>query len=78
MITITSAQAGAPTVTARSAISPDSQGGAVVTQQLVFDASTGTTPQTVTVEALDNNIVDGDDALVFPPMTGTSTRSAAR
>ncbi|HVP74739.1 MAG TPA: hypothetical protein VMS63_01865, partial [Gaiellaceae bacterium] len=55
------------------AISPDSRGGAVVTQQLVFTGGlTGNwdQAQTVTVEALDNSFVDGHDALVFPPMTG--------
>ena len=55
------------------AITPDSRGGAVITQQLVFTGGSGGTwnqAQTVTVEALDNNFVDGHDALVFPPMTG--------
>ena len=61
----------APRVSAGITISPDSQGGAVVTQQLVFTTTNWNQAQTVTVEAIDNQFVDGHDALVFPPMTGT-------
>ena len=53
------------------AISPDSLGGAVITQQLVFTSANWNVAQTVTVQALDNQFADGHDALVFPPMTGT-------
>ena len=52
------------------AITPDSRGGATITQQLVFTPTNWNQAQTVTVEAIDNQIVDGHDALVFPPMTG--------
>ena len=57
-------------VSAGIALSPDSRGGAVVTPQLVFTTSNWNVAQTVTVEALNNNVVDGNNALVFPPMTG--------
>ncbi len=53
------------------AISPDSLGGAVITQQLVFTSANWNVAQSVTVQALDNQFADGHDALVFPPMTGT-------
>ena len=60
---------GAP-VSAGVTISPDSQGAARVTQQLVFDQTNWDIAQTVTVQAIDNQIVDGHDALVFAPLTG--------
>ena len=60
---------GAP-VSAGVTISPDSQGAVRVTQQLVFDQTNWDIAQTVTVQAIDNQIVDGHDALVFAPLTG--------
>ena len=68
VITITSTTSGAP-VSARLSISPDSQGGAVVTAQLVFDSTNWNQLQTVYVQGVNNDIVDGGDALVFAPMT---------
>src|SRR5581483_1794875 len=70
VLTISGAQG--QTVTVSLTVSDDSEGGAVVTQQLVFDASDWDVAQHVTVEALDDNIVDGHDALVFAPLPGTT------
>ena len=47
-------------------ITPDSQGSVEVTPQLVFTSSNWNTPQIVTVMAIDDDVVDGSDALVFP------------
>ena len=47
-------------------ITPDSQGSIALTPQLVFDTNNWSTPQTVTVMAIDDAVVDGSDALVFP------------
>jgi len=46
-------------------ITPDSPGSAEIRPFLVFDSDTWSTPETVTVIAIDDDIVDGGDALVF-------------
>ena len=51
-------------------VSPRTPGGASITQQLLFTNNSGpkdwNVPQTVTVLGIDDNFVDGGDALVFP------------
>ncbi|HMC70441.1 MAG TPA: hypothetical protein VKJ07_14900, partial [Mycobacteriales bacterium] len=49
-------------------ITSDSQGGASVSPQLVFTSTSWSKKQSVTVQAVPNDVVDGHDALVFPPM----------
>ncbi|MCP4455411.1 MAG: hypothetical protein GY809_28460, partial [Planctomycetes bacterium] len=53
-------------VDASVAITPDSLGRAVITPQLVFNENNWDTSQVVTVMAIDDDVVDGGDALVFP------------
>ncbi|MHC4427668.1 MAG: beta strand repeat-containing protein, partial [Planctomycetota bacterium] len=48
------------------AIDPDSPGGAVITPQLEFTDSNWNVRQTVTVMAINDDFIDGGDALVFP------------
>ena len=74
---------GATPVRARSAIAPTastaSAGGAAVTAQLVFTPPTGTSRRPWTCAAVDDEFVDGGDALVFPALRGArQPRSAAR
>src|SRR5439155_20237847 len=45
-----------------------SAGSAAVASQLVFTPANWNQAQTVTVMAIDDHIVDGSDALVFPPL----------
>ncbi|MCA9151706.1 MAG: hypothetical protein KDA92_20520, partial [Planctomycetales bacterium] len=61
--------------TATAAITPDSQGDATVTPQVVFVGNNHPTlsanwnlPQTVGVRAIDDPFIDGSDAIVFPGM----------
>ncbi|MDX6411834.1 MAG: mucin9, partial [Gaiellaceae bacterium] len=56
-------------MTASLSISTKSPGSMTVTSQLVFTTATWNKAQTVTVMAIDNHIVDGNDALVFPPLS---------
>ncbi|MDD4986866.1 MAG: hypothetical protein PHQ43_14045, partial [Dehalococcoidales bacterium] len=56
--------------TASVVIVPDSLGSATVIPQLVFTAGNWDTPQTVHVKAVDDNVIDGSDAIVFPGMEG--------
>jgi Ca2+-binding RTX toxin-like protein len=69
VITITKVGGGA--FSASFAIGPDSQGGAVVTPQLVFNASNWDIAQTVEVQGQPDFTVDGNDALVFPPLSNS-------
>jgi len=53
-------------IEARIVITPDSPGRAVITPQVLFDDSNWKEPQVVTVMAIDDQVIDGGDALVFP------------
>ncbi|HKK93768.1 MAG TPA: hypothetical protein VJ925_10050, partial [Longimicrobiales bacterium] len=53
-------------ITGTVTISPDSAGGAIITPQLVFTPENWFEPQTVTLQAIDDDFIDGGDALVFP------------
>ncbi|MBW2207911.1 MAG: hypothetical protein JRG79_13465, partial [Deltaproteobacteria bacterium] len=53
-------------ILAEVVISPDSQGDIAVIPQLVFTTADWNVPQTVNVMAIDDEFVDGGDALVFP------------
>ena len=66
VITVNHVHNGGP-VNASLAISSTSAGNGVVTAQLVFNQANWNIPQEVTVKAIDDNFVDGHDALVFPP-----------
>ncbi|MCH2123012.1 MAG: hypothetical protein MK136_17440, partial [Pirellulaceae bacterium] len=44
------------------------KGSAVITPQVVFDASNWNSPQEVLVRAVDDDVLEGRDALVFPAM----------
>ncbi|HXG49762.1 MAG TPA: hypothetical protein VNO52_19245, partial [Methylomirabilota bacterium] len=46
-------------------ITPNSLGSATVTPQLLFTPTNWNVPQTVTVAAVDDDFIDGSDALVF-------------
>ena len=56
--------------TATLNVLPQSLGSAVVTPQLVFTTTDWNQAQTVIVRALDDDFVDGSDALVFPALEG--------
>ncbi|HEX6132112.1 MAG TPA: hypothetical protein VF044_10290, partial [Actinomycetota bacterium] len=65
--TISVARRAAGLVGVQLAMSPDSRGGAEIVHQLYFDELTWNVPQTVQVFAIDDDFIDGGDALVFPP-----------
>ena len=67
-ITVSRVDAG-PMSGAAVSISTKSPGSMSVTAQLAFTAANWNIAQTVTVMAVDDHIVDGSDALVFPPMS---------
>ena len=52
--------------TAAGAITPDSVGAFTITPQLIFTPTNWMDAQTVTVIAIDDDFIDGSDALVFP------------